>query len=230
MEDVKKDKWDASYKNKDNFVFYPHEEVIRFVSKYIRKRVGDKNYIDKKDFEKNPKVLDFGCGIGRHVRLCDEFGLDAYGFDLSDEAILRAKEISRERESLSNKFLVADITQLPYHDRFFDFMLSHGVLDSMPFEIAKKGINELHRTINDNGIIYFDVIDVEDMSFSADSFEQVVTSDHENGTVQTFFDKNRILELLQNKFNILELYKVKKEDQLGNAVMSRYHVIVQKVS
>lgn len=230
MEDVKKDKWDASYKNKDNFVFYPHEEVIRFVSKYIRKRVGDKNFIDKKDFKKNPKVLDFGCGIGRHVKLCDEFGLDAYGFDLSDEAILRAKEISRERESLSNKFLVANITQLPYQDRFFDFMLSHGVLDSMPFEIAKKGINELHRTINDNGIIYFDVIDVEDMSFSADGFEQVVTSDHENGTVQTFFDKNRILELLQNKFNILELYKVKKEDRLGNAAMSRYHVIVQKVS
>lgn len=57
MEDVKKDKWDAIYKNKDNFVFYPHEEVIRFVSKYIRKRVGDKNYIDKKDFEKNPIIL-----------------------------------------------------------------------------------------------------------------------------------------------------------------------------
>lgn len=57
MEDVKKDKWDAIYKNKDNFVFYLHEEVIRFVSKYIRKRVGDKNYIDKKDFEKNPIIL-----------------------------------------------------------------------------------------------------------------------------------------------------------------------------
>lgn len=32
--------WNSSYENRDNFVFYPHEEIIRFVSKYIRKRVG----------------------------------------------------------------------------------------------------------------------------------------------------------------------------------------------
>ena len=34
------DKWEESYRRKENFVFYPHEEIIRFVSKYIRKRVG----------------------------------------------------------------------------------------------------------------------------------------------------------------------------------------------
>ena len=35
-----KDDWDKSYDNRDNFVFYPHEEVIRFVSKFIRKKIG----------------------------------------------------------------------------------------------------------------------------------------------------------------------------------------------
>ena len=25
--------WNNSFKNKDNFLFYPHEEVIRFVNK-----------------------------------------------------------------------------------------------------------------------------------------------------------------------------------------------------
>jgi len=39
MENQKK-KWEESYLNRDNFVFYPHEEVIRFVSKSIRKRIG----------------------------------------------------------------------------------------------------------------------------------------------------------------------------------------------
>ncbi len=32
----KKEFWEESYLKKDNFVFYPHEEVIRFFSKYIR--------------------------------------------------------------------------------------------------------------------------------------------------------------------------------------------------
>ncbi len=35
-----RDKWEESYRRKENFVFYPHEELIRFVSKYIRKRIG----------------------------------------------------------------------------------------------------------------------------------------------------------------------------------------------
>ncbi len=34
--DNQKYEWDKSYQNLDNFVFYPHEEVIRFVSKFIR--------------------------------------------------------------------------------------------------------------------------------------------------------------------------------------------------
>ncbi len=32
--------WNSSYKNKDNYLFVPNEEVVRFISKYIKKRIG----------------------------------------------------------------------------------------------------------------------------------------------------------------------------------------------
>ncbi|MBT4763411.1 methyltransferase domain-containing protein, partial [bacterium] len=86
-----KSEWDKSYKNKDNYIFYPHEEIIRFISKYIRKRVGLDEFIDQCEINESTKVLDFGCGIGRHMRLLYEFGLNARGFDLSSEAITVAK-------------------------------------------------------------------------------------------------------------------------------------------
>ena len=35
-----KDAWDQSYNNKDNFVFFPHEEVIRFAANFVVKRIG----------------------------------------------------------------------------------------------------------------------------------------------------------------------------------------------
>jgi len=35
MSVLKKENWNNSYKNKDNFVFYPNEEIIRFISKYV---------------------------------------------------------------------------------------------------------------------------------------------------------------------------------------------------
>lgn len=35
----KKNEWNKSYKNKDNYMFYPEENVIRFISKYIKKEL-----------------------------------------------------------------------------------------------------------------------------------------------------------------------------------------------
>ena len=46
---LKKKEWNQSYKNKDNFIFYPHEEVIRFISKYIKKRIGLNKYINQEN-------------------------------------------------------------------------------------------------------------------------------------------------------------------------------------
>lgn len=55
--DLKKDNWNNSYKNRDNFIFYPHEEIIRFVSKYIRKRIGIDEFMDLNSMN---KCLDLG--------------------------------------------------------------------------------------------------------------------------------------------------------------------------
>jgi len=49
--------WEESYRRGDNFVFYPHEEVIRFVSKYIRKRVGLNEFVDAAFYMPPPSYL-----------------------------------------------------------------------------------------------------------------------------------------------------------------------------
>ena len=82
--------WDKSYLNKQNYVFYPHEEVIRFFAKHIVKKRGF-NEFEYLNNSKNKKILDLGCGIGRHVIFSHEMGLDAYGIDISSVAIKFAK-------------------------------------------------------------------------------------------------------------------------------------------
>jgi ubiquinone/menaquinone biosynthesis C-methylase UbiE len=224
--------WNMSYANRDNFVFYPQEDVIRFISKYISKRIGLDDFIDKNNYLQRPKVLDFGCGIGRHVKLLDEFKLDAYGFDLSKEAIAVAKSnfAKLKLHNLADKIIVSDITKLPYKNDYFDFMLSHGVLDSMPFEIAKKGINELYRVLKPNGLIYLDLISTDDSSFdNSKLFERTISQEHEKGTIQTYFNIERIKELIEPKYEIVEIYKITKEDQISlNLVISRFHIIIKK--
>ena len=227
-----KQEWDKSYTNRDNFVFYPHEEIIRFVSKYIRKRIGLMEFKDMVSFASKPRVLDLGCGIGRHVIYCEEMGLDAYGIDLSQEAVNIARTwlATRGIEKPDNKILQGDIRQLSFPDSFFDYAISHGVLDSMHFEIAKESVSELARTLVSGGLFYCDLISGDDSSHSREYCgENVVTNAHENGTVQSYFNFAKVKELFNGLFYIEEALIKRRENVIDGGYYSRFHLVLKKV-
>ena len=187
---AKKLEWDKSYENRDNFVFYPHEEIIRFVSKYVRKRIGLNEYEDILPRRDGNRILDLGCGLGRHVMYLHEMGLNAYGVDLSDAAI-RVAQLWGEQKQLpepAKRIRQGDVRNLPWDDCFFNYAVSHGVLDSMPFEIARAACVELARVMAVGGLFYSDVISGDDSRHAREfSGEEVVTTTHEQGTIQYYF-------------------------------------------
>ena len=131
---------------------------------------------------------------------------------------------------LIKKVIVSDIRNLPYESNFFNYMLSHGVLDSMNYKIAKKGILELHRVLCNEGIIFFDVISTLDSSFNNySSMDQIVSTIHEKGTVQSYYNLEKINELLNDKFEILELYENSRIDHLNDSLSNRINIIAQKI-
>ncbi|TLD97744.1 hypothetical protein LS71_003150 [Helicobacter jaachi] len=46
MDFLKIDQWNASYARGENVIFYPHEEVVRFLNRFIRKRLGEEEFCD----------------------------------------------------------------------------------------------------------------------------------------------------------------------------------------
>lgn len=94
MIDTKKEKWEDSYSRKENFIYYPKEEAVKFLNRFVKKRVGADGFIQLLEPEKQLKGLDFGCGIGRITLLMHEFGIDGYGVDISENAILEAKNLA----------------------------------------------------------------------------------------------------------------------------------------
>ena len=38
MLDIKKEKWEESYNRGENFIYYPKEEVVKFLNRFIRIR------------------------------------------------------------------------------------------------------------------------------------------------------------------------------------------------
>jgi ubiquinone/menaquinone biosynthesis C-methylase UbiE len=223
--------WNDSYERRENFVFYPHEEVIRFFSKYIRKRVGLDDFKDIDSFTTPPKILDLGCGIGRHIFYASSMGADAYGIDLSESAIKTAWAWA-QKEGFSQyreKIRQGDITRLPYPQNFFNYVLSHGVLDSMSFDTAKEAVREVARVVKREGLFYCDVVSGDDSShFREYDKEEMVQADHEQGTIQSYFNFAKIRSMIDSLFEIVECQLVKKESVLSTLSTARYHLVLRK--
>ena len=223
--------WEDSYKNRDNFVFYPHEEVIRFISKNIRKRIGPNDFIDVVNDPGNKPIIDLGCGIGRHVMYCHEMGLPIYGVDLSKTAIDAAKEWARScgTKDLASRVVQSDARNLPWADNFFHYAVSHGTLDSMPFDLARDVSIELNRIICPGGLFYCDLISGDDSHHSREFCgEEIVSTLHEKNTVQLFFNFQLILKLFDGLFNIVDCHLIRKEDILRGSYIARYHLVLKK--
>lgn len=223
--------WDDAYNRGGNILFYPHEEIIRFVNKYVRKRDGIEqfhNIMDLTEDEWNDfQSLDLGCGIGRHVKFLDEFGLNPFGIDLSDTAISLGKDWFRKigKKKLAERLMVGSVTELPYEDESFWICVSHGVLDSMPREIAKKGMQEALRVMKQRGFMYIDLImDIVD----GEDRDEIVDFGYEKDTVQSYFTTDTIKKFLGETIEIIEFKVITYSDENGNKTNRRAHLIIQK--
>ncbi len=225
----RKKEWEKSYNNKDNHLFSPNEEYIRFISKFIRKRVGLNTFFDIDLSGESSKILDLGCGIGRHVVYCHELGLEVYGIDLSETAISLGRNWgSKLSNPLGEKALVqGDICSLPWKNQYFRYATSHAVLDSMPFDMARAAVVELARVMQPGGLFYCDLISGDNSKHGGEfTGEEIVETDHENSTVQLYFNRHKINCLFEDLFEIRELYIVRRENILTSDYTSRYHIVL----
>lgn len=74
------------------------------------------------------RVLDAGCGSGRHAYYAAQYGADVWAVDLG------AADVARRNTADSRKVHVvqADLHRLPFEPRSFDFVYSLGVLHHLP--------------------------------------------------------------------------------------------------
>ena len=228
----RKNNWEKSYENRDNFVYVPHEEVVRFISTYIRKRIGLNDFLDIKKDYKNARILDLGCGIGRHIIYFNEMNLDAFGIDLSQNAINNVHQWAKVEgvDSLVGKVLQGDVRDLPWEKNFFDIGISVGVLDSMEFTIAREACAELARVVKKNGLVYIDLISGEDSNHEIGyTGEEIVNTIHENNTIQSYFDYEKIERLVDSFFTIEACTLIKREEIISGSLTSRYHIILKNL-
>lgn len=161
-----------------------------------------------------------------------DMGFDAYGIDLSDSAVRTAREWARKNglPEPENRILQGDVRQLPWEHGFFQYAISHGVLDSMPFEIARAACIELARVMPSGGLFYCDLISGDDSRHAREfSGEEVVSTAHEEGTIQLYFNLEKIYSMIKGCFEIEECNLTRRENVLCGGYASRYFLVLRRI-
>jgi ubiquinone/menaquinone biosynthesis C-methylase UbiE len=223
--------WDDSYGRRENFVFSPSDEVVRFVSRYLRRRKGLDEILDVVPGAKGMRVLDVGCGIGRSMVFGTHMGLEMWGVDLSSRAIATAQEWMERTDGANarRRAVVSDVRNLPWPDGHFDHALSDSALDSMTLEIATAGIAEVARLVKRGGYFYCNLISGVGISGDREfAGEVVVDTLHEQGTVQCYFNEAKIRRLMEPHFEILECALHLVRDAVSGNESGRWHVVMRR--
>ncbi|MEA1886467.1 MAG: class I SAM-dependent methyltransferase [Bacteroidota bacterium] len=116
---------------------------------FTRGTIGECDFIEKElNYDKSLRILDVGCGTGRHAIELAKRGYDVTGIDLSESQLKRAREKAKN-EDLEIDFIRHDARDLPFKDEFnVAIMLCEGGFplmetDEMNYEILKSATKSL---------------------------------------------------------------------------------------
>ena len=111
--------------------------------------IGECDFLEKEfNFDKSIRILDIGCGTGRHCIEMAKRGYDVTGIDLSEAQLRKAKSKAKE-EHLKIEFLLQDARKLSFKNEFdAAIMLCEGGFplmetDEMNFKILKNAAKAL---------------------------------------------------------------------------------------
>ncbi|MGC9517820.1 MAG: class I SAM-dependent methyltransferase [Methanomicrobiales archaeon] len=172
--------------------------------------MGEVDFIEKEiNYNKNLKILDIGCGTGRHTIELTKRGYKITGIDLSESMIAKARE-KAQISGLNIDFHIADARNLPFEDQFdIVIMLCEGAFplmetDEMNFQILKNAA----KALKPNGKLIFTTLNGLYPLFHS---------------VKDFINSKSTTQINRaNNFNLMTLrdeYELEIEDDKGNKMI-----------
>ena len=130
----------------------PHERGRKefFLDYEVRRYALEPHILEVVPFSegRGKDVLEIGCGLGTDGARWAAHGARYTGVDLTPEAVRLTEENFRVR-GLQGRFMNLDAEKLPFPDRSFDIVYSHGVIHHTPNTEAV--VSEIRRVLKPSG-------------------------------------------------------------------------------
>ncbi|MGY5862406.1 MAG: class I SAM-dependent methyltransferase [Candidatus Thorarchaeota archaeon] len=135
--------WDNIFTEQGRVFNEPHQDMTRLVELFQDRDVT--------------RILDLGCGTGRHLIFLSRMGFEVYGFDASPKAL------SLAQQWLDEEGLTADIQKhrmeepFPYGSGFFDAVISIQVIHHNLMADILTTVGEVERVMKPGGVLFVSV-------------------------------------------------------------------------
>lgn len=211
--------WDRYWSNASNRPYWqrPDGRVLEFL------RTLDRT--------EHPKVLDLGCGIGRHAIALAAAGFGVVAIDPSAEAIAETQSCA-QRDALCLTTIVGDAFAESLRPASFDIVLSFNVIYHGLREDFRRAIDRVHELLRPGGLFYFTCPSRSDGKYGHGpclaphtyACERSVTP----GDVHYFADEADLMDLLK-AYTVRSLHKDEGywDNQGTQQFSSTWHIIAQ---
>lgn len=177
----------------------------------------------------SPRVLDLGCGTGRHTLYLARQGFDVHGVDVSQTGLEITKELLKDK-GYTVKLSLMDMSLLSYPDSCFDAIMCIHVLQHAMMDKIKQTLKEVYRTLSTGGYFILSVpsrktpsygrgTEIEPDTFKSSEIDEEDVPHH-------YFSKDEIIKLLAG-YDIIKLEEKRfyservKEDRENIRVIAR---------
>jgi len=189
-------KWEELYK-KGYRARYPNEDVVRFIQRHFPDR----------EKRRDIKILDFGCGTGRHVIYLAKEDFLTYGIDTAKSGMeLTGKWLNNENLKANLKKTEGII--MSYPSNFFDAIIDCASLQHNKLIQIKKIISEMYRILKPSGYIFSYCKSKRDFLFNRgrklENNSFYIKNFADTPTIIHFFGEKEI-RLLWKKFSKIEI-------------------------
>ncbi len=152
------------------------------------------------------RILDLGCGNGRHLVYYGKKGYQIFGSDLSGWGLQAAQQWTY-KEKISTPLTLADMQYLPFSDDSFDAIISFRVIQHNLFADILATFKEIERVLRKDGLLVMDLLRHDPNSERLKDSDILEPGTHaprsgtEKGMPHHAFTKTEIFQIL-NTWNI----------------------------